>query len=84
MIIEDSTIDIKLADFGLSSYYNTKNELLSSAYVSPSYTASQMLSGKKYNARKIDVCSCGIVLYAMICGYLPFEDYDQYILFKII
>ena len=84
MIIEDSTKNIKLVDFGISSYFNTKNELLSSGYVSPSYAASEMLTGKKYNARKIDVCSCRIVLYAMICGYLPFEDYDQYILFKII
>ena len=82
MIIENSTQDIKLVDFGLSSYYNTNNELLSSACGSPSYAAPEMLTGKKYNARKIDVWSCGIVLYAMICGYLPFEDYDQDILFK--
>jgi len=82
MIIEDSTKNIKLIDFGLSSYYNTKSEMLSSACGSPSYAPPEMLSGKKYNAVPIDIWSCGIVLYAMICGYLPFDDPDQDILFK--
>ena len=82
MIIENSTKTLKLVDFGLSSYYNTKNEQLSSACGSPSYAAPEMLAGKKYGASMVDIWSCGIVLYAMICGYLPFEDYDNDILFK--
>ena len=82
MIIENSTKIIKLVDFGLSNYYNNKNELLSSACGSPSYEAPEMLSGKKYGAAPVDVWSCGIVLYAMICGYLPFEDYDNNILYE--
>ena len=82
MIIENSTKIIKLVDFGLSNYYNNKNEVLSSACGSPSYAAPEMLSGKKYSAAPVDVWSCGIVLYAMICGYLPFEDFDNNILFK--
>ena len=84
MIIEDSTKTIKLIDFGLSSYYNTKSETLSSACGSPSYAPPEMLTGKKYNAIPIDIWSCGIVLYAMICGYLPFEDEDHDILFRTI
>ena len=82
MIIENETKTIKLVDFGLSSYYNTKSEMLSSACGSPSYAAPEMLYGKKYSASPVDIWSCGIVLYAMICGYLPFEDLDFDILYK--
>ena len=82
MIIENESKIIKLVDFGLSNYYNTKNELLSSACGSPSYAPPEMLSGKKYSASPVDVWSCGIVLFAMICGYLPFDDPDQNILFS--
>ena len=41
-----------------------------------------MVAGKKYDGFKIDVWSCGIILYAMLCGYLPFEDPDNEVLFK--
>jgi 5'-AMP-activated protein kinase catalytic alpha subunit len=35
-----------------------------------------MISGHVYDGLKTDLWSCGIILYAMICGYLPFEDPD--------
>ena len=49
---------------------------------SPCYASPEMVAGKKYNGIKIDIWSTGIILYAMLCGYLPFEDKDNEILFK--
>lgn len=41
-----------------------------------------MISGKKYLPLGSDIWSCGIILFAMICGYLPFEDPNTPALYK--
>ena len=43
---------------------------------SPCYAAPEMIAGHDYHGSKVDVWSCGVILYAMVCGYLPFEDPD--------
>ncbi len=72
---------LKIIDFGLSNYYN-KNNLLITPCGSPCYAAPEMVSGKKYNGFKTDIWAIGITLFAMLCGYLPFEDTDNDMLFK--
>ena len=72
---------LKIIDFGLSNFFNGKY-LLSTPCGSPCYASPEMVSGKKYNGFKIDIWSTGIILYAMVCGYLPFEDNDNEILFR--
>ena len=72
---------LKIIDFGLSNYFNGK-ELLATPCGSPCYASPEMVSGKKYNGFQIDIWSTGIILYAMLCGYLPFEDKNNEILFK--
>ena len=74
---------LKIIDFGLSNYFQIGQEnLLSTPCGSPCYASPEMVAGKKYDGFKIDVWACGIILYAMLCGYLPFEDPDNEVLFK--
>lgn len=41
-----------------------------------------MIAGKRYNGLQVDLWSCGVILYAMICGTLPFEDPNTSLLYK--
>jgi 5'-AMP-activated protein kinase catalytic alpha subunit len=41
-----------------------------------------MIAGEAYHGSKVDVWSCGVILFAMVCGYLPFEDPDTNLLYK--
>ena len=74
---------LKIIDFGLSNYFKIgQKNLLSTPCGSPCYASPEMVGGKKYDGFKIDIWSSGIILYAMLCGYLPFEDKDNDILFE--
>jgi 5'-AMP-activated protein kinase catalytic alpha subunit len=76
-----SNKELKIADFGLSSVY-TRGGTLSTACGSPCYAAPEMVRGLKYEASPVDIWSCGIVLFTMVCGFLPFEDDNQDKLFN--
>ena len=74
---------LKIIDFGLSNYFKeNQEELLVTPCGSPCYASPEMVAGKKYNGFKIDIWATGIILYAMLCGYLPFEDKNNDALFK--
>ena len=72
---------LKIIDFGLSNFFNG-NDLLITPCGSPCYASPEMVSGNKYNGFKIDIWSSGIILFAMLCGYLPFEDDSNDVLFQ--
>jgi 5'-AMP-activated protein kinase, catalytic alpha subunit len=72
---------IKLVDFGLSNTFK-HNETLNTACGSPCYAAPEMISGKPYNGTKVDIWSLGVVLFALLSGFLPFEDPDTGELYK--
>jgi len=72
---------VKITDFGLSKKYKEKT-LLSTPCGTPSYAPPEMLDGEKYHGMFSDIWSAGIVLFAMISGYLPFDDTDENLLHK--
>ena len=80
IIIEDNK-NIKILDFGLSNFYQ-KNNILYSSCGSLCYASPEMVEGKKYSGSCVDIWSSGIVLFAMLCGYLPFTDSNEQKLFK--
>jgi 5'-AMP-activated protein kinase catalytic alpha subunit len=72
---------LKIIDFGLSHEYD-ENSLLKTKCGSPSYAAPEIIRGKLYDGFKTDIWCCGIILYAMLCGYLPFEGDNNKELFR--
>jgi 5'-AMP-activated protein kinase, catalytic alpha subunit len=72
---------IKIVDFGLSNTHDG-GRLLSTACGSPCYAAPEMIAGKKYVGPLADIWSMGVILFALVCGYLPFEDPNTSALYK--
>lgn len=80
-LLLDRSHSIKIVDFGLSNTYEPE-ALLKTACGSPCYAAPEMIAGKKYDGLKADIWSCGVILYALVCGFLPFEDSNTAVLYK--
>ena len=72
-LLLDDKNQIKISDFGLSTFY-TKDNFLQTACGTPSYAPPEMLEGLQYDGEASDIWSCGIILYAMLCGALPFTE----------
>ncbi|KPI37117.1 Fatty acyl-CoA synthetase and RNA processing-associated kinase 1 [Cyphellophora attinorum] len=52
-----------------------RGDLMQTSCGSPCYAAPELVvSDSLYTGRKVDVWSCGVILYAMLAGYLPFDD----------
>ena len=67
---------IKIIDFGLSNYFNGEKQL-ETPCGSPSYASPEIIKGEAYNGFNIDIWASGIILFAMLCGYLPFDDDEE-------
>ena len=77
-LLLDSNNDLKLIDFGLSTKYSD-DELLNQPCGTIVYAAPEVLDFKDYHGMLADVWSCGIVLYGMLSGFLPFGDSNDQI-----
>lgn len=81
ILLDKTKNTIKLVDFGLSNSYK-HGDLLKTACGSPCYASPEMISGKAYNGLYSDLWSCGVVLYCMLSGKLPFDDEDIKVLYE--
>ncbi|KAJ7974366.1 Non-specific serine/threonine protein kinase [Quillaja saponaria] len=80
-LLLDSKWNVKIADFGLSNIMRD-GHFLKTSCGSPNYAAPEVISGKLYAGPEVDVWSCGVILYALLCGTLPFDDENIPNLFK--
>ncbi|KAJ3127920.1 hypothetical protein HK098_005561 [Nowakowskiella sp. JEL0407] len=72
---------IKIIDFGFGNNFATNN-LLDTFCGSPFYAAPEMILGKKYEGPEVDMWSLGVILFALLCGHLPFDDDNMKELYK--
>ncbi|KZT10095.1 Pkinase-domain-containing protein [Laetiporus sulphureus 93-53] len=74
-LLLDKDKNIKVADFGMAAWQG-KSDLLRTACGSPHYAAPEVIMGHAYNGAYSDIWSCGIILFALLAGRLPFDDED--------
>ncbi|KAK1749958.1 putative serine/threonine protein kinase [Echria macrotheca] len=72
-LLLDENLNVKVADFGLSNIMSDGNFLKTSCG-SPNYAAPEVIGGKLYAGPEVDVWSCGVILYVLLVGRLPFDD----------
>eukprot|EP01063_Lacrimia_lanifica_P036539 TRINITY_DN7286_c0_g2_i1.p1 TRINITY_DN7286_c0_g2~~TRINITY_DN7286_c0_g2_i1.p1 ORF type:complete len:663 (+),score=227.64 TRINITY_DN7286_c0_g2_i1:77-1990(+) len=72
-LLLDQNLNIKIADFGLSNLMQD-GDFLKTSCGSPNYAAPEVISGMIYAGPEVDVWSCGVILYALLCGRLPFDE----------
>ncbi|XP_040991967.1 CBL-interacting serine/threonine-protein kinase 10 [Juglans microcarpa x Juglans regia] len=75
-LLLDENEDLKVSDFGLSALAESKRQdgLLHTTCGTPAYVAPEVINRKGYDGAKADIWSCGVVLYVLLAGYLPFHD----------
>jgi serine/threonine protein kinase len=73
ILLDGDHKNIKIADFGFA-HRSFGLGLMTTPCASPNYAAPELLSGEPYSGPKVDIWSCGIILYGMLCGALPFGE----------
>ncbi|XP_038993002.1 CBL-interacting serine/threonine-protein kinase 11-like [Hibiscus syriacus] len=76
--------NLKVSDFGLSAVTDQirPDGLLHTLCGTPAYVAPEILTKKGYDGAKVDVWSCGIILYVLNAGCLPFNDPNLMVMYK--
>ncbi|KAL6620029.1 hypothetical protein ACP70R_035168 [Stipagrostis hirtigluma subsp. patula] len=75
-LLVDENGNLKISDFGLSALAESRHQdgLLHTTCGTPAYVAPEVISRKGYDGAKVDTWSCGVILFVLMAGYLPFQD----------
>ncbi|WVQ93812.1 hypothetical protein IAU59_000890 [Kwoniella sp. CBS 9459] len=72
-LLLDKDKNIKVADFGMAAW-EAGERMLETSCGSPHYASPEIVAGKAYHGSSSDIWSCGIILFALLTGRLPFDD----------
>ncbi|KAG6740962.1 hypothetical protein POTOM_056434 [Populus tomentosa] len=83
-LLMDANGILKVSDFGLSALPQQVREdgLLHTTCGTPNYVAPEVINNKGYDGAKADLWSCGVILFVLMAGYLPFEEANLMALYK--
>ncbi|GER40714.1 CBL-interacting protein kinase [Striga asiatica] len=83
-LLLDSAGNLKVSDFGLSALSQQVSDdgLLHTTCGTPNYVAPEVLNDRGYNGATADLWSCGVILFVLLAGYLPFDDSNLMNLYK--
>ncbi|XP_071726531.1 CBL-interacting serine/threonine-protein kinase 23-like [Rutidosis leptorrhynchoides] len=83
-LLLDTSGCLKVSDFGLSALPQQVREdgLLHTTCGTPNYVAPEVINNKGYDGAKADLWSCGVILFVLMAGYLPFEESNLSALYK--
>ncbi|KAF8396024.1 hypothetical protein HHK36_017636 [Tetracentron sinense] len=75
-LLLDENGNLKVSDFGLSAIAESKRQdgLLHTTCGTPAYVSPEVINRKGYDGAKADTWSCGVILFVLMAGYLPFHD----------
>ncbi|KAG8851968.1 hypothetical protein FRB96_008983 [Tulasnella sp. 330] len=80
-LLLDKNKNIKIADFGMAAL-EISNGMLETSCGSPHYASPEIVAGKAYHGAASDIWSCGVVLFALLVGRLPFDDQNMRVLLQ--
>ncbi|XP_074574472.1 CBL-interacting protein kinase 29-like [Curcuma longa] len=87
-LLLDEAGDLKVADFGFAALRRSSDgdHLLRTQCGTPTYVSPEILMGKRltdgYDGAKADIWSCGVILFVLVAGYLPFNDSNLMSLYR--
>ncbi|XP_026722686.1 maternal embryonic leucine zipper kinase [Athene cunicularia] len=82
-LLIDEQHNLKLIDFGLCAKpKDGLDNYLRTCCGSPAYAAPELIQGKAYIGSEADIWSMGVLLYTLLCGFLPFDDENVMTLYR--